>query len=326
MNREKDIYCELGFWRSLSSRFSNIKMTTNLDELKQNENLMDWYGLFCRSHILFDCTVADFEIAAQEDLYLKDVWKKSTDGRCLLDFSPGAVRSMCAGPSQMELAMYNSLFLTNTNHPTESCNVGIFNISSDKIYDYSKIFNDSGPSIKKDSICNWLEILKNANAQHNCSSMVIADNYIFQGVNFNLYKILDALLPQKLETQFYLTVFSLNESVESELEKKKQSLNKKIQEIRPNLSVKLEVFNSSKDDFHDRGIITNYLWIEIGAGFNIIKVNGLAGKTTNLHISYPMIIPEDRMKCSKDGYWNIIEDAKKYLKISSNISNNRLLR
>lgn len=326
MNQQKDIYCDLGFWDSLSSRFSKVKMATNLDELKQNQNLMDWFDLLCRSHLLFDCSIDDFETATNNDLYLKDVWKKSTDGRCQLDFSPGAVSSMCAGPSKMEPGMYNSLYLTNTNHPIEACNVGVFNISSDLIHDYAEIFNDNGPSVKRDSLCNWLQILKEAHAQQNCNSMIIADNYIFKDVNSNLYKILDVLLPQKLDAIFYLTVFSLNESVESEFEKKKQALEKRIHEMRPNLSVKLEVFNSSKEDFHDRGIITNYVWIEIGAGFNLIKSNGTAGKTTNLHISYPMIIPQDRMKCSRDGYLNIIDDAKRYLRIRNTKSNNRLLR
>lgn len=326
MNQKKDIYCDIGFWGRLTSLFPSIKMTTDLDELKQSQTVMDWYGLLCRSNLFFDCSVDEFESAANADPYLKDVWKKSTDGRCSLDFSPGAVASMCAGPSKMDGGMYHSLFLTSDDHSQQAYNVGVVNIGSDGMCNHSEIFSDNGLSIKRDSVNDWLAILQAAKAQQNCNSMVIADNYIFKDVNANLYKILDALLPKKLDTVFYLTIFSLGETVDSELEKRKQSLDEKIHDMRPELTVKLEVFGTSTVDFHDRGIITNYLWIEIGAGFNLLKNNGAAGKTTNIHITYPMIVPEERVKCSCSGYWNIIEDAKRCLKSRDVRSSNRLLR
>lgn len=326
MNAKKDIYCDLAFWENLSGRFSSIKMTANRDERRQNQDLMDWYDLLSRSHLFFDCSVRDFEIAAKEDPYLQAVWEESSDGQCQLDFAPGAMASMCAGSSQMEVKMYNSLYLSNVNYKAQACNVGVINVYSEGLLGHTELFNDNGPSIKRETRNNWLEILKAAKAEQNCNSMVIADNYIFQDVNANLYKILDALLPQKLETVFYLTIFSLNEISDAELDKKKQQLEKRIQEMRPDLSIKTEVFSSKKEYFHDRGIITNYLWIEIGAGFNIFKNDGTAKKTTNVHVSYPMIIPEDRMKCSRDGYLNIIEDAKSCLRSHNERSNNRLLR
>lgn len=326
MNQKKDIYCDLGFWQSLSSRFNDVKMTADLDEIRRNQNLMDWYGLLSRSHLLFDCSISDFENAAIEDQYLKTAWKQSTDGRWQIDFAPGAIASMCAGSSQMEVKMYNSLYLSNVNHAPQARNVGVINVYSEGLLGHTELFNDNGPAIKRETRNNWLEILKTAKAEQNCNSMVIADNYIFQDVNANLYKILDALLPHKLETVFYLTIFSLNEISDVELDKKKQQLEKRIQEMRPDLSIKTEVFSCTKEYFHDRGIITNYLWIEIGAGFNIFKNDGTAKKTTNVHVSYPMIIPEDRMKCSRDGYLNIIEDAKSCLRSHNERSNNRLLR
>lgn len=327
MSKKKDIYCDLGFWSCLSSRFSNVKMTTTRDELRKNQNLMDWYDLLSRSRLLFDCTAGDFEVIAKIDPYLKDIWKKSIeDDKCQLDFSLGAIASMCAGSSGMDLRMYNSLYLSDKNHEPQASNVGVINVYSGSLHEHAELFNDLGPSIKRDSRCDWMELLETAKAGQNCNSMIIADNYIFQDVNSNLYRILDALLPRKLETVFYLTVFSLNMFTESELDKKKQQLEKRINEMRPELSIKVEVFSCTKEEFHDRGIITNYMWIEIGAGFNVLKSGGVAKKRTNIHVTYPMIISEDRMKCNVDGYWNIIEDAKSCLKSRKERSNNRLLR
>lgn len=320
----KDIYCDLGFWRSLSGRFSNVKMTTNRDELRKNQNLMDWYDLLSRSKLLFDCTVDDFEVIAKTDPYLKDIWKKSIeDDRCQLDFLQGAIASMCAGSSGMNLKMYNSLYLSDKNHEPQARNVGVINVNSGSLHEHMELFNDLGPSIKRGSQYDWMGLLNTAKAGQNCNSMVIADNYIFQDVNANLYRILDALLPHKLKTFFYLTVFSLNKDSESD---RKKQLEERIKVIRPELSINVEVFNCTKDEFHDRGIITNYIWIEIGAGFNVLKKSGIARKGTNIHITYPMIISEDRMNCNIDGYWNIIEDAKSCLKRRNERSNNRLLR
>ena len=327
MEQQKDIYCELGFWRRLSSQFSTIQMSPDPIKREHNQILMDWYDLLCRSNMYFDCKAEDFENVAKNDEYLKRIWKRSTDSRGQLFFSYGAVASMRAGSSEMERKMYNSLYLSDENLAIQAQNVGVINVSSDGILNHTELFNDKGPSITRNSLNDWTRILNTAKAQQNCNSMIIADNYIFKDVKANLYKILDTLLPQKLEAVFYLTVFSINEASDNELDKRrKNNLEKKIKEMRPNLSIVIEVFGNSTVDFHDRGIITNYLWIEIGAGFNLLKSNGTSVKSTNLHITYPMIIPENRMRCSKSGYWNIIHDAQACLKSRDLSSNNRLLR
>lgn len=132
-------------------------------------------------------------------------------------------------------------------------------------------------------------------------------------------------MPKEFDTTFYLTIFSLSDSEKEKLTRK-EKLKKKILEIRPNLAINIEIFQNSTADFHDRAIITNYIWIEIGAGFDIIKDDGKASKETNIHITYPMIIPEKRIRSGNNGYWNIIDSAKKCLKNRNKVSNNRLLR
>lgn len=325
MNPKKNIYCDLGFWGSLSACFPSVKMPTNHDESIFYQNLMDWYDLLKRSQLQFDCTVEDFESAAKEDFYLKDLWKRSVEDGNSLNFSPGAIAAMCEGASQMEFKMYNSFFLSEKDCTIQARNVGVMNVDSSNFHRHTELFKDSGPGIRNSSKSTWKEILETAKAKQNCNSMMIVDNYIFHDSEANLYAILDVLLPEKLGTVFYLTIFSCNVGEGVAFEKNKQRLEEKIHKMRPNLSIIIEVFHWSKDNFHDREIITNYIWIEIGAGFNVLKGNGVARKTTNIHITYPMIISKDRME-NTDGYWNIIEDAKHGLKIQNKMSNNRLLR
>jgi len=258
-------------------------------------------------------------------MYLAELIKNSGAAYGEIASSPGAIASMCNGPAQMNTQMYSSLFLSKETHTNQSRKVGVINIGSNEIHQTTHLFNDCGPSICRDSSQDWFQILKSAHADQNCNSMIIADKYIFKDVNANLYKILDILLPQKLGTTFYLSIFSLDGCTDSKVEEFRLQLDKKIHEVRPELSYSLEVFGCSTDDFHDRGIITNYLWIEIGAGFNLIK-KGRARITTNIHVTYPMIISQERVKSSCDGYWNIIEDAKRCLRTRHKSSNNRLLR
>lgn len=325
MNRRKDIYCESYFWEELSQKISDMKYSPKPDERRKNQNLNDWYDLLDRSNVFFDCLEEEIVAASKKDLWLEELLKDSQAGKCQVDFSPGAIASMCKGPSQMDTKKYNSLFLSKDTHTHQSQNVGAINIGSNEIYHTSHFFNDYGPPISSGSSQDWFQILKSAHADQNCNSMIIADKYIFKDVKANLHRILDILLPQKLGTTFYLSIFSLDGCTDAKVEEFRLQLDKKIHEIRPELSYSLEVFGCDTGVFHDRGIITNYLWIEIGAGFNLIQ-KGTARQTTNIHVTYPMITSPERVKCSCDGYWNIIEDAKKHLRNRNLSSNNRLLR
>lgn len=326
MNQRKDIYCESGFWSELSNKLSTMQYSPKPDVRRKNQGLNDWYDLFGRSNVFFDCSIEEVVTASKNDPWLEELIKDSQAEKCHVDSSPDAISSMCKGPSQMNTQMYNSLFLSKETHTNQSRNVGAINIGSNEIHQTSHFFNDFGPSISRDSQQDWFQIIKSAHADQNCNAMIIADKYIFKDVNANLYRILDILLPQKLGTTFYLSVFSLDGCTDSKVEEFRQQLNKKIHEIRPELSYSLEVFGCYTDDFHDRGIITNYLWIEIGAGFDLINKKGIARIPTNIHITYPMIISQERVKSSCDGYWNIIEDAKRCLRTKNKSSNNRLLR
>lgn len=325
MNRRKDIYCEKEFWGTLSNELSARILSPDPNTIHQEQNLIDWYGLLRRSNVFFDCSYEEIVNTARKDMYLAELIKNSGAAYGEIASSPGAIASMCNGPAQMNTQMYSSLFLSKETHTNQSRKVGVINIGSNEIHQTTHLFNDCGPSICRDSSQDWFQILKSAHADQNCNSMIIADKYIFKDVNANLYKILDILLPQKLGTTFYLSIFSLDGCTDSKVEEFRLQLDKKIHEVRPELSYSLEVFGCSTDDFHDRGIITNYLWIEIGAGFNLIK-KGRARITTNIHVTYPMIISQERVKSSCDGYWNIIEDAKRCLRTRHKSSNNRLLR
>ena len=137
--------------------------------------------------------------------------------------------------------------------------------------------------------------------------------------------ILDALLPMNIEATFYLSIFSENEGDDVCFENKKRALKEKLQTIRPNLPISIEVFENNKSEFHDRALITNYMWVGIGSGFDLFRRRE-SDKSTELHVVYPMIVSEERIKWGNERYHILIADAKKCLRTRNTSSKNRLLR
>ena len=325
MSQQKDIYCDLGFWHSLSGKLSTAQLSPDLDDCRRIKTLLNWYGLICRSNMYFDCSVEDFDTASKDDLYLKSIWKRSTDGRCKLEFEENAISKMLAGPEKMDFNMYNALFLTKDRHEVDSEKVGVISVSSNELFEHDELFCDNGLAIKKEDVVNWRSILESAKVLHNCNAMVLVDNYAFEKAKYNLYEILDTLLPKKLDARFYLTIFFYNYGPERIIEDNEKALKAKIEELRPDLSLTVEVFGITKNDFHDREIITNYMYVGIGSGFDLISQRKTE-KSTALHAVYPMIISEEESKWSKERYQIIINDAKKCLNKRGKSSKNRLLR
>ena len=330
MKQQKDIYCDLDFWQNLSGKLSTAKPSPVPEDCKKMELLNDWYGLMRRSNLYFTCPIEAFVTATNTDPFLKYIWKSSTGGSCKLDFDERGVSKMLAGPAEMELKMFNALFLTKDDYQDAAKKVGVINICSKELFEHAELFSDQGDAIQKKDEDNWSSILKRANVFHNCNAMVIVDNYAFDEAKRNLYEILDALLPKYLDVVFYLTIFFFNDGPEEVIENNKKALVEKIKQIRPEsesnkLNINVEVYGINEKYFHDRAIITNYMWIGIGSGFDLIS-HQKTDKSTELHVIYPMIVPEDRIKWANERYHILIDDAKKCLKVRDKRSYNRLLR
>ena len=149
MKQVKDIYCDLGFWNNLSSFFHTFRMSPDPIERKHNQIILDWYDLFCRSNLCFDCKKEDFITAVQKDDYLSQIWKCSTDGRCELNFTQEAMSAVYKEPNKMESEMYNALYLTETNNEDFANKVGVISIHNDNLFEHNELFSDEGPAIQQ---------------------------------------------------------------------------------------------------------------------------------------------------------------------------------
>lgn len=101
--------------------------------------------------------------------------------------------------------------------------------------------------------------------------------------------LLDKIIPQKIETQFHLSIFSqsygcvIDTSNNANGEEVYKYLEKKIQQLRPNVNILFELYHikttgDGNGDFHSRHILTNCMSINAEDGFDLFK-NKFSKKT-----------------------------------------------
>ncbi len=188
------------------------------------------------------------------------------------------------------------------------------NLDVDKL-----LFEDSGCAIAKDEKKhNWVEILQGK--CNTCNALIIVDNYILSDTNDfdeNLREILNAVLPDALSVPFHLSVFT--KDMKNESKTRQELLEKIVKDLRPNLKCSISLFRT--EDFHDRTIITNNLWIGCGSGFNLFK-KGKSKKMTVVNIVNPYLT--DTVKWARKAYSNMVKEIERLMKSSKEYGYNNI--
>lgn len=324
MKGKRHCLIELSFLESYSKLLPTITMP--------DENIMEaiatWASLnsfISRSSLTLDCTPAQFNAGAQNDPNLKQLWKKNAGGECSIDFHGSKFHNI------EDLLKQNPLcvLLTEDDKTNICSDYGIININLSNFSKKALYFKDNGVAVKMGDLWDWEKIRSVASEAAN--ALLIVDNYIFKGdEKSNLYKILDIILPKSLKVDFHLTVFYIESRPGSE-----DNLKNAIKRIRPNLNVVFEFIKTTKDvnngfktDFHDRAILTNNLWIDSGAGFNLLRRDRLhfkAEKSTTISIAH-VFFASKNINWLNDATANLIDDANATLARNNINSANRLLK
>ena len=324
MKGKRHCLIELSFLEGYSKLLPTITMP--------DENIMEaiatWASLnsfISRSSLTLDCTPAQFNAGAQNDPNLKQLWKKNAGGECSIDFHGSKFHNI------EDLLKQNPLcvLLTEDDKTNICSDYGIININLSNFSKKALYFKDNGVAVKMGDLWDWEKIRSVASEAAN--ALLIVDNYIFKGdEKSNLYKILDIILPKSLKVDFHLTVFYIESRPGSE-----DNLKNAIKRIRPNLNVVFEFIKTTKDvnngfktDFHDRAILTNNLWIDSGAGFNLLRRDRLhfkAEKSTTISIAH-VFFASKNINWLNDATANLIDDANATLARNNINSANRLLK
>lgn len=308
MKDKENFYCEIAFWKVLSNALTCV------------DNLNDPFNKGGRSHCaqkLFDSLLLKsdsvhfddeqmFNSTVQDDEVLLKFWKLSEcEGYPDITINRESYKQI----NEWQETDPNSIHLVcGEKNKNEGVSKGLLVLTPEVSLSSPDIYRDFGKSIKKNAEVSWKDILVRAN--HPCNSMIIFDNYVFNKPQENLYKILDCLLPNELSVPFHLAIFTstLNNPLEVEFEK----LQTYISNIRKDLKIELALYQAGKNDFHDRAIITNNIWIGSGGGFELLKkvrLHSESSKTTSVPIFFPYL--QESTDWAIETYLNFIDDARK---------------
>lgn len=203
----------------------------------------------------------------------------------------------------------NSVFLTSTskrNREYLSENYGILAIGKEDIFNYSNEYGTICRAIRKNSNKGWRNLIPPSLRISN--SLIVSDLYFLsnnQKIKDNVRDILEMLLP--IQSHFCYPIFIYSFDMGNNEKVLYTTITKIIRDIRPNLDFTLSLFKVYDKAFHDRHIITNNIYIECGAGFDLFK-DGRALKTTNLRMAFPFMFHENQKDSYKESYLNLIAD------------------
>lgn len=304
----KSVFCEIEFFNKFIGLYP-ITFSTADDVLKKGRYWIDFYSFITKSDLYFNISKFEFKCLTNDNEHLSNLWKKSAGGMIDLDFLENNFPDITNLNKTIanDNKLLESIFLTCQRE--EKCKqiegkfgIKIISINSIQNYPCDNLFDILIKSILKGSKhhfgWDFLSRLK-----HPCNTLTIVDNYILKDevlIKENLIPILDTLLPVHLEIPFHISIFAKRlfpqknavtniTTLESiDFQNRFKLIDSLIKQKRPELNFKLGVFEIDKE-LHDRSLMTNYLYLESGSGFDLFK-NRIANHQTKIIGFYPFAI------------------------------------
>lgn len=313
---KRNTYCEVEFLRKFSAGY--IPQISPYDEETLQKNRC-WLGLYHflkeKAYLIIDDTSL-FNSLALENVFCTRIKKLWANGNLKIE------EQKIDLSSSKEETIYSYIFLCadHTISENEAKNLGILVITPSSYSKFLYLFKANGIAIRREEAIDWHLIIKKSNF----NALVITDKYILKERNNNLYVLLDALLPESLQIQMHISIFTLDTPT---FEKDFHEIEAYIKSVRPKLKFNFTLHKAIENDFHDRTIITNYMRIKCGAGFDLIKTKRgakVSRTTTEVEMDYPCFLETE---LAEGSYENILQDAKRMYKCNYYLGtkNNRLL-
>lgn len=331
MNRR--VYCEYLF---LKHFVTEIPKHANLSQ--ERDPYTSWrkmFGFLMKSQIIVDITRPQLLDECLKNDVLFNLYRSNPNFKCLGSKFPSI--SKLNKNSIDENERFFSVYLTNSNKRIReeiSSKLGLIILGKSDIKNFEELFEEHTIPIRKGMSFSWENIpFKEMISKSN--SMIIVDNYILDDTKLlekNFKTLMEELLPERSSVKYHITVIAklIGTKKSETVENAKFRYNKcrqileDVSKKKNNLQLSCSVVHSN--DFHDRIIVTNNVWIDCGAGFDLVNCNGKTSKRTNLRISYPFMT-EGHQEWVDDAFFFLLSDCikeKDYL--DCNISQNRLIK
>lgn len=271
----QNVYCEIEFYKLFIDAYPKEVIPTE-EGIKKSKRWINIHSYLFKSDLILNTNSIEFKALTESNEYFWTLWKRSTSGECGLEFDDKGFPFFEKFDEFISIdnLHFSSVYLTCNS--SECCQTiksfyGVKVIPFENVFKSDKFFDIQIESIEKGdkSHKNWdfLEIYS-----HPCNALAIVDNYILKSemiITENLLPILDRLLPKKLEIPFHISIFAKNDFNNKKYHEEISNL---ITRIKPELSFKLTI-HKMQNEFHDRSIITNYLLIDSGSGFDLFSKN-----------------------------------------------------
>jgi len=202
-------------------------------------------------------------------------------------------------------------YISKTSMPNLCTKYGIGVIrTSDSIADVSPY----GSMLIKEEKYQWKNIILSLPA----NSLIIADQFAFKDenvINSNILKIINLLIAKS--TIIHISIFTnKSKCIDNSIEK----LHTKLKDLIGSEKVNIEIIHSA-DEFHDRFIITNNMYITIGGGFDVLTQDNNKSKKNTTVLSFAFS-PITSQKWLLDAYYQYIIGMKKKKSAVEHSTNN----
>ncbi|MBB6459531.1 hypothetical protein [Flammeovirga kamogawensis] len=322
---------------SLTSFFTKRpSLEDELDDMDWSRSWMDFYSFLNKqADLRLDVDPTQLSMMSKTNPYIKKMLKNASSGGSSLRCEKEAFDQLdVVSKTTMPQTMF---FLDKSNQECEDIETkyGIITLNPNRIKSKAGfMFNWSLYNVTKDRGAvkrfeKWSQLER---FRHPHNSMVIIDNYLLKDLGEmeeNLIPMLDALMPEKLEVTFQLTLISVD------LRDKPASMKKYIEwELKNKLkrpyNIEVCVIKTESNKNHDRNIFTNYLWMHSGHSFTYLRRQQIS-KNTNLML-FPIFYQQKDFQSyydeipgsteSKSSVWGAVNqrlrEARYIIKTASN--------
>jgi len=279
------IYCELSFYTNFLEMCPKDEIGSDKKEQWDFISKM----IHSNSKIYIDASIGEIKELAQKTKFL---YKNVFNGNGV-ELKPGQFPEQFDDNFFQKVNPHSIFFIKDKNKYSKyQKKYGMWFIAVEDLFK-CKITKRTKKTLStiedEEDYSGWNELLHDL--KHPCNSMIISDNYILDNnddLEENLWTILRIMLPQELtKNRFHLTIIT---DSKSDIRKKYKLLTQEIKKIRSSYNIDLKIVNQSRAKamevrIHDRYILTNYLCIFSGYGFNLFKGEKIK-KTTRLTFDF----------------------------------------
>lgn len=299
------VYIEYSFWKQLVSDGS-------IDGIR---SFVEMFDLLSRSDVHMDVDAERLMALVAEDPQLMMLWKRHMSGQLSLELGTDARKNAILAGSVTDIRDMMAVFLLDRSERfcrEVAGRLGVMALNVGEVRRRRSYFDGDGIMVQRGKRYEefWMSFADKL--RQVCHSLVVVDPYIVRdrnSVEVNLITLLDAVLPESLAMTFHLSLFVMTEDGRAG-ERLQASLASRLQGLRPDMAFEVTVYQITKRDrFHDRYLLSNNVFVECGAGFDLFNDQGFAGKDTKVDIVYPHT--QNHTLADIEAYWRFLEVAKR---------------